>query len=261
MTEKLQYFRPRSSEEALALKQHFGDKAQFLLGGDFKPTLKEDLEALIDLQDTTFNDLKSTDTAVRIGGVTSLRFLDEALELPEFSKALSTEYGLNVRNTLSISNFLKQANGRSPVLVCLLAMNPTLSTFASIDKLPLHTYLKQHDPDDQVAELFITKPIDLAFESVGRSPKDLPIVCVAAKTTEGTLDLAFGGSEKFRIISLESNQTDALELASQIYSGATDQWASEEYRIAVGKVLLRRVLQKLAGHLNHRRRYEPNPSD
>ena len=45
MTEKMQYFRPQTPEEALALKQKFGERAQFLLGGDVKPTLREDLEA------------------------------------------------------------------------------------------------------------------------------------------------------------------------------------------------------------------------
>lgn len=247
MTEKMQYFRPQSPEEALALKQKFGERAQFLLGGDFKPTLREDLEALIDLQDTNFDDVESTDPGLRIGGLTTLRFLDEVLDLPEFSKALSVEYGLNVRNSLSLSNFLKQTNGRSPVLICLLALNPTVTTFASFDKISLQTYLTQRDPDDQVADIFFTEPIDLAFESVGRSPKDLPIVCVAAaKTAEGKLNLAFGGCERTDFIRLEPNQTDVSELVSKIYSGATDQWASEEYRVSAGEVLLRRALQKIS---------------
>ena len=247
MTEKMQYFRPQSPEEALALKQKFGERAQFLLGGDFKPTLQEDLEALIDLQDTNFDDVELTDAGLRIGGLTTLRFLDEVLDLPEFCKALSIEYGLNVRNSLSLSNFLKQANGRSPVLICLLALNPTVTTFASFEKISLQAYLEQRDPDDQVADLFFTEPIDLAFESVGRSPKDLPIVCMAAaKTAEGTLNLAFGGSEKTDFIRLEPNQTDVSELVSKIYSGTTDQWASEEYRTSAGETLLRRALQKIS---------------
>ena len=156
MTEKMQYFRPQTPEEALALKQKFGERAQFLLGGDFKPTLREDLEALIDLQDTNFDDVESTDLGLRIGGLTTLRFLDEVLDLPEFSKALSVEYGLNVRNSLSLSNFLKQTNGRSPVLICLLALNPTVTTFASFEKISLQAYLEQRDSDDQVADIFFT---------------------------------------------------------------------------------------------------------
>lgn len=248
MTEKtMQYVRPASLEEALQLKQEYGDRAKFLLGGDFQPRLEENLEVLIDLQDAGMDVVEWNEGGMQIGGLATLKTLEESLELPDFGEALSIEYGLNVRNTLSLSNFLAQTNGRSPVLCCLLALNARVVLLKRAEEISLAMFLQEKNQDDHVIEIRIFNPISLAFESVGRSPKDLPIVCVsAAKSAQGTIHVAVGGSVEVKpVFMLQNYDDDGQAEIKAVLADAEDEWASAEYRQEVGAVLLSRTLQKL----------------
>ncbi len=188
------------------LKGEFGDKAKFLFGGDFQPKLEENLEVLIDLQEAGLDVVEWNESGMQIGGLATLKTLEESLELPDFGEALSIEYGLNVRNTLSLSNYLAQTNGRSPVLCCLIALNTKVVLLNGTVEILLATFLAQKSLDDHVIEVRIPDPVSLAFESVGRSPKDLPIVCVsAAKSADGAIHVAmevFARLTRFQITKL-----------------------------------------------------------
>jgi CO/xanthine dehydrogenase FAD-binding subunit len=248
MTEKnMLYVRPASLNEALALKEQYAEKAQFLLGGDFQPKLREGLEVLIDLQDAGMDEALCDEEGLKIGGLATLKTLEECLDLPDFSEALSVEYGLNVRNTLSLSNFFAHTNGRSPVLTCLLALGATVRLLETRKAIPLLSYLGERSLNEIVIEVVLPEPINLAFESVGRSPKDLPIVCVAAATSEdGAINIAVGGTEEikpgFKVQTVDEDEAAEIKL---LLADSRDQWASAEYRQEVGAVLLSRALQKL----------------
>ena len=243
----MQYVRPASLKEALLLKQEYDDRAKFLLGGDFRPKLEENLEVLIDLQDAGVDMVEWNEGGIQIGGLATLKSLEESLELSDFSDALSIEYGLNVRNTLSLSNFLAQTNGRSPVLCCLLALNARVVLLERTEEIFLSKFLEEKIQDDHVIEIRIPNPISLAFESVGRSPKDLPIVCVsAAKSADGAIHVAVGGSVKVNPGFISQNYDDGGQAEIKaVFADAEDEWASAEYRQEVGAVLLSRTLQKL----------------
>lgn len=247
MTEKnLQYIRPASLDEALTLKEQFGEKAQFLLGGDFQPKLREGLEVLIDLQEAGMEEAFCDEEGLKIGGLVTLKTLEECLGLPDFSEALSIEFGLNVRNSLSLSNFLAHTSGRSPVLTCLLALDASLVLLKNQEVVSLMSFLNEKSLDKQVVEVIIPEPMNLAFESVGRSPKDLPIVCVAAaKLADGVINIAVGGTEKVKPGFRLSDTDDGQAEIGTVLVDSDDDWASAEYRQEVGAVLLSRALQKL----------------
>lgn len=254
MTEKLiQYLRPTSKQEAWALKEKFGDKAQFLFRGNFQPWLEENAEVLIDLQDTNLDDIEWTGPGLRFGGLTTLKQLEEALDVADFREALNIEYGLNVRNSLSLSNFLSQTNGRSPVLCCMMALGSRIATLNNAEEISLTQFLLDRVSEDPAINLFMPEPKLLAFESVGRSPKDLPIVCVStAKSIDGNIRVAVGGTKKVLPgFTLQGFDDDGQEQIKSLLSDTDDEWASAEYRQEVGAVLLSRALQKLhlqAGH-------------
>ncbi len=248
MTEKsIHYMRPASSEEALALKEKFGEKAQLLFGGDFHPQLGEKVEILIDLQDTSFDEVESGDRGLKFGGLITLGMMAETLDLTEFSAALSIEFGLNVRNSLSLSNFLANTNGRSPVLCCLLSLDARVVTLKNHSEIPLSQYVMERVQDDPILYLFMDEPMGLAFESVGRTPKDLPLVCVAVANKEnGATRVSVGGSEEFLpTFTLHKPGDNGQAEIKAALAGADDAWASKEYRQEVGAVLLSRALQKL----------------
>ncbi len=243
----IQYLRPETLGAALDIKREFGDKAKVLFGGNFKPTVDDTIEVLIDLQNTPLDMFVWDDEGFHIGGLVNLRDLAVGLELPDFDEALSIEYGMNVRNSFSITNYLAQAIGRSPILCCLLALDAEVFTLADDEPMSLLEYLRNAKQDDFVIELNIPGTDNLAFESVGRSPKDLPIVCVAAsKVSENEISVAVGGTaevkDSFTIADFDDDGSAKIEAA---FEGATDGWASAEYRQDVAKILLSRVLQKL----------------
>ena len=80
----MQYIRPVSLEEALLLKQEYGDRAKFLLGGDFRPRLEDNLELLIDLQNAGLDGIEWNENGMQIGGLATLKSLEENLELLDF---------------------------------------------------------------------------------------------------------------------------------------------------------------------------------
>ena len=248
MTEKkIQYLRPASLAEALSLKQEFGDRAKYLFGGVFQPKLEENLEVLIDLQNAGLDSVEWNEIDLKIGGMATLKTLEETLGLAGFGEALRIEFGMNVRNSLSLSNFLAQTNGRSPILCCLLALETSVVTLNKPEEVSLLSFLHERTGNDQVIQILVPEPANFAFDSVGRSPKDLPIVCVAAaQTADGAINIAVGGTmEVMPGFKLHNFDDDGQAEIRAVFADAQDDWASSEYRQEVGAVLLSRTLQKL----------------
>mgnify|MGYP001385534222 CR=1 FL=1 len=188
-----------------------------------------------------------TDQGFSIGGLASLQDLETALDSSGFYQALSTEYGLNVRNTLSLSNFLAQANGRLPVLICLLALEPIVYSLEHPDGLSLRDFMLSTPTADVVIKVEIPAFTKLGYEGVGRSPKDLPIVSMAVnRQMDGSFRVACGGTvEIWETFELSQPDEDDIEQISKLYQNSDDAWASAEYRQDVAQVLVTRVLQKL----------------
>jgi len=244
---KIQYVRPASEDEVLRLHKEHPGQIKFLAGGTFKPRLEEDKSFLVDLQDAGLDQVEVNEDGINIGGLITLKELEDAINSSEFRKAVSMEYGLNVRNTRSLSNFLAQANGRSPILCCLLGMQPLVFSLNKPEGQRLIEYLRGPSAGDVVLRLTIPEFQKLTFEAVGRSPKDLPIVCVAAtKRSDNMIEVTYGGTvdiqEGFTLSDLDD---DGAEQILRAFELAGDPWATAEYRQSVAPVLLSRVLQKL----------------
>ena len=242
----IEYLRPGSLEEVMRLRADNPERIRFLAGGSFKPTLEDGKTIIVDLQDAGLDSLEITDQGFTIGGLATLKDLETALNSPGFYQALSTEYGLNVRNTLSISNYLAQANGRSPVLICLLALNPVVYSLEHPYGLSLRDFLLSNPTGDVVTKVKFPKFHKLSYEGVGRSPKDLPIVSVTVSSQmDGRIRVACGGTieiwEPFDL----SEHDDGIKQVTNLYQNADDAWASAEYRQDVAQVLLGHALQKL----------------
>ena len=245
--ENFEYLRPASLDEVLRLRAENPDKIKFLAGGSFKPILEDGKTIIVDLQDAGLDCLEVTERGFMIGGLATLQDLDSALGSSGFYQALSTEYGLNVRNTLSLSNFLAQANGRLPVLICLLALEPIVYSLEHPDGLSLRDFMLSMPTADVVIKVEIPAFTKLGYEGVGRSPKDLPIVSMAVnRQMDGSFRVACGGTvEIWETFELSQPDEDDIEQISKLYQNSDDAWASAEYRQNVAKVLLTRVLQKL----------------
>lgn len=245
--QKIEYVRPSSLDEVLRLRAEHANEVKFLAGGIFKPMIEDGKFLIVDLQEAGLDEVEANEDGLRIGGLASLQELENALGSSGFYQALSTEYGINVRNTLSLSNFLAQANGRSPVLICLVALEPIVYSFDHPDGVELLTFLRASRPGNVVTGLQFPNFQKLTYEGVGRSPKDLPVVSVAAvKRADQSIRVACGGTieiwDGFTLSDLDDDGQDAVVA---LYQTAEDGWASAEYRQSVAQVLLARALQNL----------------
>ena len=244
---ELTYARPVSWDELEELQREFHGRIMYLAGGDYHPKAKDNLAVLVDLQELELDLVEFSGDGITLGGLTNLQQLGNALESEDLLEAISIEAGANLRNSLSLTNYVKSSNGRSSVQICLNAMeaeyrlsgNETCQTHSAV----LRTLLG----DDFIEEIRLSNPISLAFASVGRSPKDQPVVAVAASKRSGTrIHVACGGAETMLAeFDLYYGEDDGEVTIRHLFKDINDEWAGAEYRQDVAAVLLSRCLQKL----------------
>ncbi|HOE35011.1 MAG: hypothetical protein GX415_00185 [Chloroflexi bacterium] len=249
-TEDTRYIRPKNLQELEALlKQKYG-RCRILAGGAFSPARVEADEILIDLQDAGLNQVVLENDTIRIGAAASLQQILEGLHaIAEIREPLEIEAGLNVRESLSLLNYLRTAETRSPFLTALLALTPEVELIPSGRKLALEAFLGQENTDSREIPIYVNfqYPKGFAWESIARAPKDRPIICVTVgRNKSGRLRVACGGNEAFpRIIETEARAEGLFTSVRKAYEHSADAWASEEYRQEMSQILLSRCLRKL----------------
>lgn len=244
---ELSYARPVNWDELEALQQEFPGQIMYLAGGDYHPRAKEKVSVLIDLQELELDQVEFTEDAIILGGLTNLQQLGDALESADLLEAISIEAGINLRNSLSLTNYVKSSNGRSSVQICLNAMETKYWLSGEEDFQSHSTTLKAKLVHDFVEDIRIPSPNSLAFASVGRSPKDQPVVAVAAsRRSDDRIHVACGGSElMWAEFDLYPGNDDGETTIRDLYKDVNDKWSGADYRQEVAAVLLSRCLQKL----------------
>jgi len=136
------YFRPKTISELEEILSGVQGEVNFLSGGDYNFASLDLSAPLVDLQSLGLDQIISDGNTVEIGALATLEKIKEAFQgWDGVQEALSIEAGLNVRNSLSLANFLRTADGRSPFLCVLLAFAPTIELLPSHQSMRLETYL------------------------------------------------------------------------------------------------------------------------
>jgi probable selenate reductase FAD-binding subunit len=252
----LDYFRPKSIDEALKLLQ----RGLPLGGGTALTPRRRQLPAVVDLQGLGLDALECKDNRIIAGAALTLQKLAEAGEpVPAaLAEACRREAGLNLRNVATLAGALVTCDGRSPLATVLLAMGAEAVLEPGSEVISLDNLLDRRAEEMSgrlIVSFHIPCPRHLGYEQVGRSPADLPLVCAAVATLPGKgkqaqYRVALGGFGKrpIRLLGAEAaaSQEGKLEAAAEAarlaYAGADDAWASAEYRSAVAGVLVRRLL-------------------
>lgn len=244
---ELTYARPVSWDELEELQREFQGQIMYLAGGDYHPKAKDNVSVLVDLQELELDLVEISGEGITLGGLINLQELGEVLESEDLQEAISIEAGANLRNSLSLTNYVKSSNGRSSVQICLNAMEAEYRLSGKEAYQPHSATLKTLLADDFIEEIRLSNPISLAFASVGRSPKDLPVVAVAAsKRSDDRIHVACGGAETmWAEFDLENGEDDGQTTIQQFFKEIDDEWAGAEYRQEIAAILLSRCLQKL----------------
>jgi len=244
------YHRPQSIEQAINLLSKPG---YYPLGGGTLLTRKSDDNfAVVDLQDLGLDKIHSVGDKLEIGATTPLNSLIDSPHIqPALSRALHLESTFNIRNSATVAGSLISCDGRSPFATAMLSLDAKLIFANANEPLSLGNYLASRSPMGSgrasfsgklITKIEIPVTTKLAFETVGRSPVDKTIVCVALSHWDsGRTRLAMGGFGAAPILAMDGNEPGGLDLAARsAFSTASDEWASSEYRSEIAAVLASR---------------------
>lgn len=248
----LEYHRPKTMEEALALLQ----RGRPLAGGTCLVPTRLRLNSVVDLQALGLDELRETPSGLRIGSTIRLQQLVEAGEpVPAaLVDACRLEATLNLRNMATVGGTIVAADGRSPVTTVLLALGAEVTLMPGDETVSLDSLLDRRGAglDGRLIVAVTVPPIEMAaYEQVARAPTDRPLVCASLARLRGRpeIRLALGGfgPRPQALIAERPDAQTAAEAAALAYAEAGDAWASAEYRSAVAGVLVRRLMEKAVG--------------
>lgn len=249
MNHEMTYKRPENLADAIIAFDEAEGKVGVLCGGAFDRSGLLDADLLIDIQNLRPSEMLEEGNS-SFGPAETLSDLQQAMkQFVDFDQAAVAEAGLNVRNSLSLYNFLKVADGRSPLLVAMRAMSVVLRWQPGDQLVCLEEYLgtRHQDKPGFWSELIIEEPGAFVFGSVARTPLDKPIVALAmTRDINGTLRVALGGSVDLPVsYNLLENTDGGRDWVRHAFGNLNDGWASCEYRQDVGGVLFDRLIERL----------------
>ncbi len=266
------YRRPAEIGDAVALVQS-NPNAAYLGGGTWTVARGDPtLEMVVDLQDLGIGAIEATLEEIRIGAMTTLQALIDHPDAGQVADGLLAQaagyvQSRGLREQGTVGGTLITAGPADPLTTALLVLDTEiLYADPIIHKAPFMSFVAYRDrlinTRVLLTELHIRRPSGrgaAAFEVVGRSPKDKPIVCAAAylEMSEGLPSLvrvAVGGAHsqptrlhktehllRGQLLSRERLE-QALQPSLAELAPVPDFRGSAEYRLAMAEVLVRRAV-------------------
>lgn len=245
----LEYHRPETVEEALALLQRASPKTIPVGGGTSIGLLYKDSDvAAVDLQSLPLASVEVLTDRMEIGGTTRLQALVDELMIPEaLREAILLETSANQRQMATVAGTVVACDGRSPAVTILLAMDAALTWLPNIDSIQIGNYLPLRGHWSRglvISKITIPAGVKVAFAVTNRTPADKPLVCAAVcQWPSGRTRVALGGYGKAPMLAMDGPEAMGSELAARAaYKQAGDEWASADFRSDVAAQLARRLV-------------------
>lgn len=246
-----EYYRPQTLEEALALLERPQPLTLPLGGGTKLNRPHKDVFAVVDLQKLPLDQIQAEGDHLTLGATTTIQSICESALVPEVvRRAARLEAGQNLRQMATVAGTLVACDGRSPLATVLLALDARLIWEPGKREVGLGDYLPLRGKTRfgvLITHIILSTRAQVAFESVARTPVDLPLVCAAvARWPAGRTRVVLGGYGAAPMMVLDGPQPGGEEISARnAYSQAGDDWASAAYRQDVAGKLVRRCLAEL----------------
>ena len=266
------YVRPESVEDAVAFVQSTPN-AVYLGGGAWTIAQGDsDIEVVVDLQGLGLDGIEGSLENLQIGAMVRLQQLidhEDAGTVADgiLAKAARFRQSRTLREQGTLGGALITGDSADPLITALLTLDTALSYADPVlHTAPFASFVAYRDRLIKTRVLLtglqIKRPVPRsasAFEVVGRSPRDKPIVCAAAPVgvDEGLAAawfIAVGGADTRPVrlyktehilrgqLLTEERVAAACEPAVQELHPVGDYKGSEEYRLAMTRVLVRRAV-------------------
>lgn len=248
-----EYHRPETMDEALSLLSRTTPKTIPLGGGSYLSQNSVGEVAVVDLQKLELSYIRSANSTIEIGACTRLQDLVENDSSPtQLREILRVGLGANTRKQATTAGRIVADDGRSAFLTGLLALNAQLVWMPGDREVSLGDYLALRSTwheGNLIKEVIFPGNVKFTIEGVARTPADRPILCVAvSRWTSGRTRVALGGFGKAPILAMDGPEGVGAELAvKDALLQAGDEWASAEYRSAVGVQLVKKIIAGLSG--------------
>jgi len=268
------YHRPTTAEDAVALVQS-NPNAVYLGGGAWTVAQGDaTLETVVDLQNTGLNDIEGKLDGVFIGATATLQEIIDHPDAGEIADGLlATAAGYtqsrNLREQGTLGGALIVAGPADPLTTALLVLDAEIKyADPTVHTAPFASFVAYRDRLIKtrvlLTQVIVKRPparSAAAFEVVGRSPKDKPIVCAAAyiAVDEGlpaALRIAVGGAAEQPVrlhkaehllkgkLLTEEKIAEALAPVIEELEPVADFRGSVAYRREMAAVLARRATLK-----------------
>ena len=245
----IEYHRPEKMAEALDLLNRKSPITHPLGGGTLLSVANDEEYAVVDLQLLSLNKISRKGKSLNVGATTTLQSLLQLDQItPTLAQSLELEATRTLRQTITVAGALVSADGRSHFASVALAMDaqfilePDKQKISYGEILPLRS---EKLTGKIIREVVFPTNVALSYQFVARTPADLPIISVAlARWSTGRTRLVLGGFGQAPHLALDGKDNTGLhESLENLLVGASDQWASEEYRREAGTALLKRAQQ------------------
>lgn len=248
----IEYHRPSTLEEALQLLSRKEPQTLPMGGGTILNRPTDDEFAVVDLQALGLDKIVRRGHSLCIGATVRLQKFLERSDLDQnLIKCLQHEATYNLRQMRTVAGTIVAADGRSPLVTALLALDSHLVIDPGEEEISLGNLLPARAmklTNRLILQMLIPLNVRLAYNYVARTPADLPIVCtVAAQWPSGRTRIVIGGFGNAPVLAMDGpDSSGAAEAARNRYSQAGDQWASAEYRSEIAAILTGRSIEELA---------------
>ena len=246
----IEYLQPETLAEAVNLLRRKNPVTLPLGGGSVLSKYQANQIAVVDLQNLHLNQIRRENGIVQVGATATLSELEEFFKSSEIAKIIRLQTGRNQRNLGTIAGLINVADGRSPLLTFLLALDAQLDWQPEDVTISLADWLPQRRSWHEsllITQVSIPEVPIIRFESVGRTPKDRPIVAIAiAKWPTDRLRISVGGFGAVPVLAFDGDiHDDFTSAVDQVYAQAEDQWASAVYRCETGRKLAMRLVEEI----------------